>query len=272
MRLRLLVFAALFATSCAGDSGQSLPTAPSGASDPRPLVGLSSPRAIAELAEDSVAPESNDLDFHELDVAAAATFTLSGKVTDKAVAAWAVANATVTITPGVPATKTNAQGVYTVKLSARTYTIKIAAAGYTASSVTKPLKGTSILNVALNPIKPPGATARCKDRTWSFSKNRSGTCSSHKGVQYWVCPGLLCEPPPPPPPPPPAGCGPQSAPCGAATAVCKDGTLSCSKNRSGTCSHHGGVMCWICPGPLCSAADGAAVNRSSREAPLGPSN
>ncbi|MFE7796059.1 DUF3761 domain-containing protein [Nocardia sp. NPDC057440] len=33
---------------------------------------------------------------------------------------------------------------------------------------------------------PPGATARCKDGTYSFSKNRSGTCSGHSGVATWL--------------------------------------------------------------------------------------
>jgi hypothetical protein len=47
------------------------------------------------------------------------------------------------------------------------------------------------------------------------------------------------------------GCGPTSASCGAATAKCNDGTYSCSQTRSGTCSSHGGVACWICPGTLC---------------------
>jgi len=28
------------------------------------------------------------------------------------------------------------------------------------------------------------------------------------------------------------------------TALCRDGTASCSLNRSGTCSHHGGVQYW----------------------------
>jgi hypothetical protein len=26
----------------------------------------------------------------------------------------------------------------------------------------------------------------CADGTWSFSKNRSGTCSSHGGVHWWT--------------------------------------------------------------------------------------
>jgi hypothetical protein len=32
---------------------------------------------------------------------------------------------------------------------------------------------------------PDGATARCRDGTWSFSRHRSGTCSRHGGVAAW---------------------------------------------------------------------------------------
>ncbi|MFJ4513055.1 DUF3761 domain-containing protein [Streptomyces sp. NPDC088816] len=32
---------------------------------------------------------------------------------------------------------------------------------------------------------PKGATARCKDGTYSYSKTFRGTCSHHKGVKYW---------------------------------------------------------------------------------------
>lgn len=32
---------------------------------------------------------------------------------------------------------------------------------------------------------PRGATARCVDGTYSFSKNRRGTCSHHGGVAQW---------------------------------------------------------------------------------------
>lgn len=31
-----------------------------------------------------------------------------------------------------------------------------------------------------------GASAVCHDRTWSYSKHRSGTCSSHGGVHWWT--------------------------------------------------------------------------------------
>ncbi len=33
---------------------------------------------------------------------------------------------------------------------------------------------------------PEGATARCRDGTYSFSRHRSGTCSRHGGVESWL--------------------------------------------------------------------------------------
>ncbi len=33
---------------------------------------------------------------------------------------------------------------------------------------------------------PAGATALCRDGTYSFSKNRRGTCSRHGGVAKWL--------------------------------------------------------------------------------------
>jgi uncharacterized protein YraI len=33
---------------------------------------------------------------------------------------------------------------------------------------------------------PDGATAVCNDGTYSFSRNRRGTCSHHGGVNYWL--------------------------------------------------------------------------------------
>jgi hypothetical protein len=33
---------------------------------------------------------------------------------------------------------------------------------------------------------PPGATARCRDGAYSFSRHRSGTCSGHGGVVAWI--------------------------------------------------------------------------------------
>jgi hypothetical protein len=33
---------------------------------------------------------------------------------------------------------------------------------------------------------PAGATARCRDGTYSFSEHRRGTCSHHGGVATWL--------------------------------------------------------------------------------------
>jgi hypothetical protein len=33
---------------------------------------------------------------------------------------------------------------------------------------------------------PSGASAQCRDRSWSFSESRRGTCSHHGGVARWL--------------------------------------------------------------------------------------
>lgn len=33
---------------------------------------------------------------------------------------------------------------------------------------------------------PQGATAQCRDHTWSFSESHRGTCSWHGGVARWL--------------------------------------------------------------------------------------
>ena len=37
-----------------------------------------------------------------------------------------------------------------------------------------------------NDSPPPGASARCRDGTFSFSRSRRGTCSHHGGVADWL--------------------------------------------------------------------------------------
>lgn len=39
---------------------------------------------------------------------------------------------------------------------------------------------------AASGLPPPGATARCVDGTYSFSRHHSGTCSHHGGVANWL--------------------------------------------------------------------------------------
>jgi len=93
---------------------------------------------------------------------------------------------------------------------------------------------------------PAGATARCKDGTYSTSTSHTGACSKHGGVAEWLGGAAA------PAAPAPAAAAPAEAaapaPAGApadATAQCNDGTFSNSQHRSGTCSHHGGVKKWL---------------------------
>lgn len=39
---------------------------------------------------------------------------------------------------------------------------------------------------SLNGAVPAGATARCRDGDYSFSRHHSGTCSGHGGVAAWL--------------------------------------------------------------------------------------
>jgi hypothetical protein len=80
-------------------------------------------------------------------------------------------------------------------------------------------------------VVPPGNT----NYTLTAS-NAGGSTNQSVGVATTIPSGI---------------CAANTAPAGA-TAMCKDGTYSQSQNRSGTCSSHGGVSCWICPGALCS--------------------
>lgn len=61
----------------------------------------------------------------------------------------------------------------------------------TAPVVSSPNQSNTYTNVDGNTIESPssnqsGATAKCKDGTYSHSQHRSGTCSGHGGVAEWL--------------------------------------------------------------------------------------
>lgn len=99
---------------------------------------------------------------------------------------------------------------------------------------------------------PEGATAKCKDDTYSTSTSHRGACKGHGGVAEWLstakatktksekkskteAKAAATETAVAPAGPPPAG----------ATATCKDGTYSTSSSHRGACKGHGGVSEWL---------------------------
>lgn len=46
--------------------------------------------------------------------------------------------------------------------------------------------GNEVHSPAYAPSVPPGASALCRDGTYSFSQSRRGTCSHHGGVAQWL--------------------------------------------------------------------------------------
>ena len=54
--------------------------------------------------------------------------------------------------------------------------------------------GYSLASASTGATPPPGATAQCNDRTYSFSQTHSGTCSHHGGVAVWLTPSATTPP------------------------------------------------------------------------------
>ena len=90
---------------------------------------------------------------------------------------------------------TDAAGKYTFgALSNANYTFKATREGYQDSTKSVLLnRDMSSIDIQLYPLPPNGATARCKDKSWSFSTDKNTACVLRNGgVSYFVCPGLLC--------------------------------------------------------------------------------
>src|SRR5437762_3992373 len=108
--------------------------------------------------------------------------------------------------------------------------------------------------------KPKGATAQCKDGSYSTAKSKQGACAKHGGVATWYADTK--EPPAAATKPAPktAATAPPNA-----TGQCKDGTYTTAKTRQGACGNHGGVATWI------AAESAPAKGQPSTPVPPAPS-
>ncbi len=152
-------------------------------------------------------------------VVAPRTYTLSGVLNDSSTLR-PIVGAVISVTNGPNAGRsasTDGNGYYSIAgLRAGTFTMQVVRAGYTTLTLSITLAGDLRSDISLPPSG--GSTTL--------------TCGASTVPAIVDCPNNQGRQPP--------------------TARCDDGTFSCSQSRSGTCSTHGGVSCWVCPGVLCN--------------------
>jgi hypothetical protein len=124
-------------------------------------------------------------------------FTAYGTVTAAPPDFDALSGARVDITPspsGALFAMTDARGDYTFQpLKGGVYTITESHDGF--HTLTRTITATRDVrsDFPLVPMPPPGATARCKDKSWSYSTDKSAVCAGNSGLSYYACPGPFCQ-------------------------------------------------------------------------------
>lgn len=79
------------------------------------------------------------------------------------------------------------QKVDTNSSSVSTYTVPAKeTANLSNSNYYTNTNGNTVHSPAYASSVPAGASARCRDGTYSFSQSRRGTCSHHGGVAEWL--------------------------------------------------------------------------------------
>jgi hypothetical protein len=123
-------------------------------------------------------------------------FTAYGTVTAAPPDFGGLSGVRVEITPSPSAslsTITDGTGDYSFPpLKGGLYSITVSRAGFHPQ--TKSITATRDIRTdfPLIPVAPAGATARCKDKSWSYATDKAAACAGNSGVSYWACPGPFC--------------------------------------------------------------------------------
>lgn len=67
-----------------------------------------------------------------------------------------------------------------------THSIVTSASPYCTNGSYINTAGNTVCRPAASPSVPAGASAQCRDGTYSYSQSRRGTCSHHGGVAQWL--------------------------------------------------------------------------------------
>jgi hypothetical protein len=125
------------------------------------------------------------------------TFKAYGTVTEAAPDFGALPGARVEITPSPTAglfSTTDAAGDFAFQpLKGGVYTLTVSHDGFIAQTRQITLTRDFRADFPLRPTPPPGATARCKDKSWSYVTTAAAACTRNGGVSYTICPGPLCS-------------------------------------------------------------------------------
>lgn len=68
-----------------------------------------------------------------------------------------------------------------ITLTSLTTSFAFASSSYYTNS-----NGTKVHIPVVKDVAPVGATAQCRDNTYSYSQHKRGTCSHHGGVSRWL--------------------------------------------------------------------------------------
>lgn len=125
------------------------------------------------------------------------TFKAYGTVTEAPPDFRSLAGARVEINPSPSPgffVTTDGNGDFTFPpLKGGPYTLTVARDGFVSQTRSITLTRDTRADFPMQPTPPAGATARCKDKSWSFALSKASACTSNGGVSYFVCPGPLCS-------------------------------------------------------------------------------